>query len=254
MRSKFVAGNWKMNGSLEANGSLLDALVAGLGGVATGRVVVMAPFPYLGQCSGRLGGTPIGWGAQDVSAHEPGAYTGEVSASMLAEFGCSHVIVGHSERRALHAETDETVVAKAIAAVRGGLTPVICVGETLAQREGGETESVIARQVDAVMDGAGVDVLKAAILAYEPVWAIGTGRTATPEQAQEVHAFIRGRVARMDGGCAESLRILYGGSVKAANAQSLFAMADVDGGLVGGASLVPTEFLGICRAAFGLPG
>ena len=254
MRAKFVAGNRKMNGSLAANGSLLDALVSGLGGLAPDRVVVMAPFPYLAQCAERLAGTAIGWGAQDVSVHGPGAYTGEVCVSMLSEFGCRHVIVGHSERRALHAETDEVVVAKALAAVRGGLTPVICVGETLAQREGGETEAVVARQVDAVVQGAGIDVLKRSILAYEPVWAIGTGRTAAPEQAQEVHAFIRGRVARVDGGCAESLRILYGGSVKAANAQSLFAMSDVDGGLVGGASLVPAEFLGICRAAFGLPG
>jgi triosephosphate isomerase len=254
MRSRFVAGNWKMNGSLDANRGLLDALVAGLVGVAPGEVAVMSPFPYLSQCSERLSGSAIGWGAQDVSAHGPGAYTGEVCVGMLAEFGCTHVIVGHSERRALHGESDGEVVAKAVAAVDGGLIPIICVGETLAQREGGETEVVIARQIDALVDGAGVDVLSGAILAYEPVWAIGTGRTATPDQAQEVHAFIRGRVARADGGCAESLRILYGGSVKAANARSLFTMSDVDGGLVGGASLVPAEFLGICRAAFGLPG
>lgn len=254
MRPKFVAGNWKMNGSLATNGSLLDALVSGLTGLAPGCVAVMAPFPYLPQCAERLGGTPIGWGAQDVSAQGPGAYTGEVCASMLAEFGCSHVIVGHSERRALHGETDAVVVAKAVAARRAGLIPVICVGETLAQREGGEAEAVIARQIDAVLDGAGVEVLRGSIVAYEPVWAIGTGHTATPEQAQEIHAFIRRRVALADEGCAGSLRIVYGGSVKAANAESLFAMADVDGGLVGGASLVSAEFIGICRAAFGLPG
>jgi triosephosphate isomerase len=254
MRSKFVAGNWKMNGSLAANGTLLESLLAGLAGLEPGRVAVMAPFPYLPQCAERLGGSPIGWGAQDASEHDAGAYTGDVSVSMLAEFGCSHVIVGHSERRALHGETDAAVVAKAVAARRGGLVPVICVGETLAQRESGDAESVIAAQVDAVLDGAGPELLNDAILAYEPVWAIGTGRTATPEQAQEVHAFIRGRVARVDESCAQSLRILYGGSVKAANAQSLFAMTDVDGGLVGGASLVPAEFIGICRAAFGLSG
>ena len=249
MRSGFVAGNWKMNGSLAANESLLGALVGGLAGAAPGGVAVLVPFPYLAQCAARLRGTPVAWGAQDASVHASGAFTGEVAAGMLAEFGCSHVVVGHSERRALHGETSETVARKAAAVAAAGMSPVVCVGETLADREAGRTREVVAAQVDAVLATAGIGVLRQSVLAYEPVWAIGTGRTASPEQAQEVHAFIRERVAAQDAGCAAELRILYGGSVKAANAAALFAMPDVDGGLVGGASLDAAEFLEICRAA-----
>jgi triosephosphate isomerase len=210
---------------------------------------VCVPFPYLQQAQAVLGSSAVAWGAQDVSAHAQGAYTGEVSAAMLADFACRYVIVGHSERRCLHGESDAQVVAKLKAALAGGLTPILCVGETLAEREGGQTEAVVSRQLDAVLEACGVEVLARSVLAYEPVWAIGTGRTATPAQAQEVHAVLRQRIAAAAADVAAGLRILYGGSVKAANASELFAQPDIDGGLVGGASLVAEEFLAIARAA-----
>ena len=243
MRARWVAGNWKMNGSLRANAALLDAIKAGL--EPTDNVAVCVPFPYLGQVSSVLAGSAIAWGAQNVSEHDSGAYTGEVSGAMLREFGCRFAIVGHSERRTLYGESDERVAAKFAAARRAGLTPILCVGETLEQRERGETERVVGRQLDAV----GASALSEAVLAYEPVWAIGTGRNATPQQAQEVHAFLRGRVAARDRAVAGNLTILYGGSVKAANAKELFAMPDIDGGLIGGASLLAAEFIAICAAA-----
>jgi triosephosphate isomerase len=236
MRARLVAGNWKMNGSRAANQVLLDAVVAGVRSV---ECVVCVPFPYLAQAAERLRGTQVAWGAQNLSEHASGAHTGEVSAAMLAEFGCRYVLVGHSERRQLYGETDAQAAAKFAAAQGAGLKPIFCVGETLEQRDAGRTEAVVARQLDAVL---GKRALGDAVLAYEPVWAIGTGRTATPEQAQAVHAFLRQRVGA-------AVRILYGGSVKAQNAAAIFAMPDVDGGLIGGASLVAQDFLAICAAA-----
>jgi triosephosphate isomerase len=238
-RSRLVAGNWKMNGSRASNGALLDALLAQLARETGVEVAVCPPYPYLEQVSERLAGTPIAWGAQNVSEHASGAYTGEVAPAMLKDFGCRYVIVGHSERRQLFGETDAQVAAKFAAAQGEGLTPILCVGETLQEREAGETKQVVARQLDAVLNRASFET---AILAYEPVWAIGTGRNATPEQAQEVHAFLRRRLSR-------ETRILYGGSVKAQHAAAIFAMPDVDGGLVGGASLAANEFIEIVRTA-----
>src|SRR5919109_4465659 len=236
-RSRLVAGNWKMHGSRASIAALLDELVkANPAGCA-----VCAPFPYLAQVAERLRGSAIAWGAQNASEHAQGAYTGEVSAAMLAEFGCRYVIVGHSERRQLYGETDAQVAAKFAAARKAGLTPILCVGETLAERDAGRTEDVVARQLDAVAFSGGV-------LAYEPVWAIGTGRNATPEQAQEVHAFLRERLKEE---MSRSTPILYGGSVKPQNAAAIFPMPDVDGGLIGGASLVAADFLAILRAAAG---
>jgi triosephosphate isomerase len=231
-RARLVAGNWKMHGSRASIAALLDALVEG---TPSSACAVCVPFPYLAQAAERLRGTRIAWGAQNVSEHAQGAYTGEVSAAMLAEFGCRYVIVGHSERRQLYGETDAQVAAKFTAVRSAGMTPILCVGETLAEREAGNTEAVVARQLSPVR-------FAEAVLAYEPVWAIGTGRNATPEQAQAVHAFLRQRVP------AET-PILYGGSVKPQNAAEIFAMPDVDGGLVGGASLVAKDFLDIVKAA-----
>jgi triosephosphate isomerase len=244
MRGKLTVGNWKMNGGLTANSALLVALLAGWKAPDRRSVGVCAPFPYLGQARDVLQGSAIAWGAQDVSAHVSGAYTGEVSAAMLAEFGCRHVLVGHSERRQLHGETDEEVAAKAAAALDGGLTPIVCIGETLSEREAGQTHQVVGRQLDAVTAVLG-ERKALIVLAYEPVWAIGTGRTASPGEAQAVHAFLRQKLA---AGGAEGVMILYGGSVKAANAADLFAMPDIDGGLVGGASLDANEFLAIAAA------
>jgi triosephosphate isomerase (TIM) len=249
MRSKAVVGNWKLNGSLAGNEKLLRALLEGAPPDGSVACAVCVPFPYLAQVQALLQGSPIGWGSQDVSRHDQGAFTGEVSGKMLAEFGCRHAIVGHSERRTLFGDTDAVVADKFAAARRAGLTPIFCVGETLEEREGGRTEAVLARQLDALLATAGAEGLKGAVVAYEPVWAIGTGRTASSQQAQEAHAFIRGRIGAKDKAVAAALTILYGGSVKAANAKELFAMPDVDGGLVGGASLVAEEFLGIWRAA-----
>jgi triosephosphate isomerase len=244
-RRKLVVGNWKMNGSVVANATLLDAMKAASLGSA--EVAVCVPAPYLRDVANSLLGSPIAWGGQDCSRHESGAFTGEVSAAMLAELGCRYVIVGHSERRAMHGESDELVAAKARAALAAGLVPIVCVGETLAERERGATEAVVGRQLGAVTEllGARIDRV---VVAYEPVWAIGTGKTATPAEAEAVHAFLRKRLAAA-GVASRDLRIVYGGSVKADNAAQLFAEADIDGGLIGGASLKAAEFIAICRAA-----
>lgn len=249
-RKLLIAGNWKMNGSLGDSRQLVAALRAGVPANAAATMLLCPPYVYLPAVRDWLAGSPIALGAQDIADKEgAGAYTGEVSGAMLRDVGCSYAIVGHSERRALYGETDGVVATKFQAAQRAGLVPIVCVGETLEQREAGETRQVIERQLKAVMDAAGVQSFATAVVAYEPVWAIGTGRTATPEQAQEVHAFIRGMVAARDATIAAGLSILYGGSVKGANARNLLAMADIDGGLVGGASLVAAEFLEIFRAA-----
>jgi len=249
MRGKLVAGNWKMNGNLASNEALLRGVIPAISPLSGVRRVVCAPFPYLAQVRQLLQGTGIEWGAQDVCQYSGGAYTGGVSAAMLADFGCRYAIVGHSERRSIFGESDDVTAAKFAAALEAGLTPILCLGESLAEREAGETESVVARQLDAVIGKSGAVALARAVIAYEPVWAIGTGRTATPEQAQAVHAFIRQRVATHDQGVAANLTILYGGSVKAANASQLFGMPDVDGGLIGGAALNADEFAAICRSA-----
>lgn len=247
MRQKIVAGNWKMHGSRSDNAALLEAVLAGLRSDAA-RCVVCPPFVYLQEAARALRDSPVALGAQDVCAEAQGAYTGEVSASMLKDVGCEYVIVGHSERRALYHEDDELVARKYAAALGKGLVPILCVGETLAERDAGKTHEVVGRQLDAVLDLSGVGAFAAAVIAYEPVWAIGTGRVATPAQAQDVHGFVRGRIASRDATIAGSVRILYGGSVKAGNARELFAMPDVDGGLIGGASLKADEFVAILAA------
>jgi triosephosphate isomerase (TIM) len=249
MRARLVAGNWKMHGNLATNQALLEALRAGLPRDEAVAYAVCPPFPYLPQAAKVLAESAIRWGAQNLSEHDSGAYTGEVSGAMLRDFGCRYVIVGHSERRTLYGEDDIRVAAKFDAAQRAGLTPILCVGETLAQREADETEAVLARQMQAVLGRVGVQAFANAVLAYEPVWAIGTGRNATREQAQSAHAFLRGLVRGQDDALGARLTILYGGSVKAANAAELFAMPDVDGGLIGGASLVAGDFIAICKAA-----
>ncbi len=249
MRTRLVAGNWKMHGSRAANAPLLAAVCAGAARAPGVAIAVCVPFPYLQETATALAGSAVAWGAQTLSEHDAGAYTGEVSGGMLRDFGCTYAIVGHSERRALYGEDDARVAAKFAAARRAGLTPILCVGETLAERERERTEAVVARQLAAVIDAGGVAGLAGAVVAYEPVWAIGTGRTATPAQAQAVHAFIRAQVAAADPTVAAALPILYGGSVKPGNAAELFAQADVDGGLVGGAALVAADFTAICAAA-----
>jgi triosephosphate isomerase len=250
MRRKIVAGNWKLHGSRDFATGLVAELVAGLplDGV---ELVVLPPLPYLGDLIEDFERHAISFGAQDVSSNEKGAYTGEVSAAMLVDVGARYGLVGHSERRQYHAESSELVAAKFQAARNAGLIPILCVGETLEQREAGQTEAVIAAQLEPVLDLVGVEAFTGAVVAYEPVWAIGTGRTASPEQAQAVHAFIRGVVKGRDARIGDSLPLLYGGSVKPDNAAELFAQADVDGGLVGGASLVAGDFLAIARAATG---
>ncbi|MGN6581014.1 MAG: triose-phosphate isomerase [Bordetella sp.] len=242
-RARLVLGNWKMHGSLAENGLLLAALRAA-DASSSSHVGVCVPFPYLAQAAQALQGSAISWGAQDVSVHEKGAYTGEVSAAMIKDFACRWVLAGHSERRAYHGETDQIVADKACAALQAGLTPVVCVGETLNEREAGQMLAVIRRQLSPVL-ALGADAVARMVLAYEPVWAIGTGRSATPEQAQEVHAAIRAELTALG---VPQVQVLYGGSVKAANAASLFAMADIDGALVGGAALVAEEFLRIAAA------
>lgn len=248
MRRKLVVGNWKMFGRLARNQALLEGVMAGVRDLRNTDCAVCAPYPYLAQAQSLLQGSTVAWGAQNMSNHDEGAYTGEVAAGMLIEFGCKYVILGHSERRALYHESDEIVALKFDAALKAGLKPILCVGETLEERDADITEEVVARQLDAVISRAGVKALEKAVVAYEPVWAIGTGKTASPEQAQAVHAFIRQRVAKLDSQVAQGLCILYGGSVKAANAPELFSMADIDGGLIGGASLVAEDFVAICRA------
>ena len=245
MRRKLVVGNWKMHGSRPANAELLSALLAAR--PFGSDIAVCVPFVFLHETAATLAGSDIRWGAQDVSQHEQGAYTGEVSAAMLAECGCRYAIVGHSERRAYHAESDALVAQKAQAALARGVTPIVCVGETLAEREAGQTEAVVKRQLSAVIHQL-AHCAAEMVVAYEPVWAIGTGRTATPEQAQAVHAVLRAQLQAATGRGA-SMKILYGGSVKADNAATLFAMPDIDGGLIGGASLKAADFVAICRAA-----
>lgn len=240
-RQRLVIGNWKMNGNLADNARVLDGVRQGAAAVGDCAVAVCVPFPYLAQAQSALSGGVVSWGAQDLSVHSAGAYTGEVSASMLNDFGCRWVLVGHSERRSYHAETNELVAQKAAVALKSGLTPVVCVGETLEQQEAGQTEQVIASQLAPVL-ALGQQAVANMVIAYEPVWAIGTGRTASPEQAQAVHALIRQSLQSL--GVAQ-VQVLYGGSVKASNAASLFAMPDIDGALVGGAALVAEEFLSI---------
>lgn len=248
MARQLVVGNWKMNGSLEANRELLEAVLAGVR--EGGEVAVCVPFPYLPQVAGLLADGSIAVGAQDVSEHESGAYTGQVSAAMLREFACRYVIVGHSERRTLLHESDAEVAGKALAAVQARLTPIVCVGESLQQRDAGEVEAVIVRQLDALAQRLSRQALAAVVIAYEPVWAIGSGRSASPQQVQEVLALIRAWLTRHCDDAAR-VRVLYGGSVKAAAAAELFALPDCDGGLIGGASLQADEFVAICRAAAG---
>lgn len=246
MSKKLIAGNWKMNGGLAANQALVEAMLAGAGQPAA-DMALCVPAPYLAQMQTLLQGSAIAWGAQDVSAHEAGAYTGEVSVSMLKDFGCRYAIVGHSERRQYHGETDEVVAAKAQRALAAGVTPIVCVGETLAQREAGETEAVVKRQLAAAIHAVGHCITEI-VVAYEPVWAIGTGKTATPEMAQSVHAVLRAQLAAATTN-PKRIHILYGGSMNAANAASLLAQVDVDGGLIGGASLKAADFLAIVAAA-----
>jgi len=249
MRRKLVVGNWKMHGNLARNKALLEAVLAGVKDLRGADYGVCVPYPYLAQAQSMLRGSNIAWGAQNLSQHEQGAFTGAVAPGMLADFGCRYVIIGHSERRALFHESNEIAAAKFDAAIKFGMTPIFCVGETLQERENGVTEQVVAKQLEVVLNHAGAESVAKTVIAYEPVWAIGTGKTATPEQAQAVHAFIRQRVAQLDGKVAQDLKILYGGSMKPGNAAELMAMPDIDGGLIGGASLVAEEFVAICRAA-----
>jgi len=248
MRKPLVAGNWKMNGTRDGVKTLLDGIKAGIGQVKQAEMAVCAPFVYLADVQSQLQGTDVAWGGQDISVHDSGAYTGETAGPMLKDFGCAYVIIGHSERRTYHGESDDLVAEKFIAALRNGLTPIFCVGETLEEREQGVTEQVVGRQLDAVLEKKGADILAQGVIAYEPVWAIGTGKTATPEQAQDVHAFIRSRVAAKSAEVAAGVRILYGGSMKPDNAAELMAKPDIDGGLIGGASLKATDFLAIGAA------
>lgn len=250
-RRPLVAGNWKMNGTRALAAELIGGIVRGIGSVANAEVVLCPPFiliPLVAEKLKDIGGQ-IGWGGQNLSSHPSGAYTGEISGPMLRDAGCTYVIVGHSERRTLYGETDAMVAEKFAAAQAAGLTPILCLGETLAERETGRTEPVVERQLAAVLERSGIESLARATIAYEPVWAIGTGRTATPEQAQAVHRFLRARIAARDARIADGVRILYGGSVKGGNAPELFSQPDIDGGLIGGASLHAEEFLAICRAA-----
>ncbi|NLJ62866.1 MAG: triose-phosphate isomerase [Alcaligenaceae bacterium] len=244
-KKRLVMGNWKMHGSLDQNAQLLNQLIAGLGNAHSQTdIVVCAPHPYLAQLQQLLSGSPIQWGAQNMSEHEAGAFTGEVSATMLKDFGCQWVLLGHSERRALYGETDTLVLAKTQAALQAGLTPVVCVGETEAEHEQNQTQSVILQQLQQLLE-LSPDLLRRLVIAYEPVWAIGTGKSASPEQAQSVHAYIRGLLQQAE---APNVRILYGGSVNPTNAADLFKMPDIDGALVGGASLKANDFLSIAAA------
>ena len=248
MRTRFVIGNWKLNGVLARNALLLNALKTGVVAKVGASCGVCVPTPYLAQVQEALTGSMVDWGAQDVSRFESGAYTGEVSAAMVAEFGSRYTLVGHSERRAIFGESDEVVSSKFGLALKAALIPILCVGESLAERENGRTEEVVWRQLQAIIAMHGVANLSKAILAYEPVWAIGTGKTASPGQAEEVHGFLRGKVSGLDKSVGNDLSILYGGSVKKSNAAELFGMPNIDGGLIGGASLVAEEFLGIWNA------
>ena len=249
MRRPIVAANWKMNGSRASIAELVANVLAGVGEIEQTEIVVCPPYIMIPDVIQRLVGTAVKWGGQNLSEHDAGAFTGEIAASMLKDHGCDYCIVGHSERRTLYGETDEIVAKKFTKAQEYGLTPILCIGETLSQRESGETEAVLSRQLEKVLDYCGIESFTATVLAYEPVWAIGTGKTATPEQAQDVHAFVRDKLSSMDKKIGQEIRIQYGGSVKADNAEELFSQKDVDGGLIGGASLDADDFLAICRAA-----
>jgi triosephosphate isomerase (TIM) len=250
LRRPLVAGNWKMNGSRAESAALVDGIKQGVGAASKVEVVVCPPFVLVPLVAEKLAtANGVAWGGQDLNINKSGAFTGEISGPMLKDYGCKYVIVGHSERRALYGETDDIVTQKFGAAQVAGLIPILCVGETLQEREAGKTEQVVGRQLDAVLKKHGIASLKNAVIAYEPVWAIGTGKTATPEQAQAVHAFIRNKLAAADKPVAEGIRILYGGSMKGSNAKELIGQPDIDGGLIGGASLKADEFLAICRAA-----
>ena len=251
MRKPLVAGNWKLNGTRESNQQLLQGILANSAGLDHCDVMVCPPFVYLADVASHIAASDVLLGAQDLSAESSGAFTGDVSAAMLRDVGCSYAIIGHSERRALFGDSDAIVAKKFQAAHAHGIHPIVCVGESLEQREAGVTTDVVTRQITAVMQAGGVELFAGSIVAYEPVWAIGTGLTATPQQAQEVHAHIRRVIAAADANIAADLRILYGGSVKGSNASELFAMDDIDGGLIGGASLDATEFVTICKAAAG---
>ena len=249
MRQPLVAGNWKMNGSPSSITALVEGIKAGIDRVTTAEMAVCPPYVFIPQVATMLAGTDISYGAQDVSDQEAGAYTGEVAPGMLFDLGCKYAIVGHSERRTLYDESDAFTAKKFAAAQNAGLIPILCVGELLAEREQGITQQVVERQLDAVINLDGAGVFSNAVIAYEPVWAIGTGKTATPDQAQEVHAFIRAKLAGLDATVADAVRILYGGSMNPGNAAELLAMQDIDGGLIGGASLKPDDFLAIGLAA-----
>lgn len=249
MRNKLVVGNWKMHGSSEQIQNLLKLIIEGVAGLNQAEIGICPPYPYLTLVKQLCHDTGIKVGAQNVSQHDGGAYTGEVAAPMLADLGMDYVIVGHSERREVYGETDGLVAEKFIATQRSGLVPILCVGESLTERENGETEAIVLRQLDAVLEQAGHEAFANAVIAYEPVWAIGTGKTATPEQAQEVHKLLRDRIAQSSKEISAAIRILYGGSVKETNAETLFAQTDIDGGLVGGASLQAEQFIAICASA-----
>ncbi len=249
MRQPLVAGNWKMNGTKASVESLLSDLKAGYSDALNAEVAVCPSFIFLEQAAAAIKGTGIALGSQNVCDQDKGAFTGEVSAEMLKEAGVKYAIVGHSERRHVYGETDALVAARFAAAKSNGLVPILCIGETLEEREQGVTEKVCATQIDAVIELLGIDGLNGAVIAYEPVWAIGTGKTATPEQAQAVHAYIRAKLAKQDSALAESIQILYGGSMNASNAADLLSQTDIDGGLIGGAALKAEDFLTICRAA-----
>ena len=246
MRRTLIAGNWKMNGSLGANAILLEGILAGAS--ATCDLAVCVPAPYLAQAQAALSASAVRWGAQDLSEHDVGAYTGEVSAQMLKDFGCTYVIVGHSERRSYHGENDELVARKAVRALEAGLIPIVCVGETLQEREEDRTNAVVMRQLEPVIKAVGPQLVDI-VIAYEPIWAIGTGKTATPAMAQQVHEAVRFTLAKANSSAAERIQILYGGSMKPDNAKELLAMPDIDGGLIGGASLKAPDFLVIASAA-----
>ena len=248
MRRKLVVGNWKMNGSRTSNAVLLSEIVAGLAADGAASAVCV-PAPYLAQCQAQLTGSSLAWGAQDVSAQASGAYTGEISTAMLLDFASSYVILGHSERRAYHGETDAQVAAKTVAALAAGITPIVCIGEHLDEREAGQTDAVVAKQLNVVLAAISEADVAKLVLAYEPVWAIGTGKTATPQMAQEVHQVLRGHLAAKNAVAAAGVQILYGGSMKPENAKELMAMPDIDGGLIGGAALKAADFLAIIHAA-----
>ncbi len=249
MRRTLIAGNWKMNGSLESIGELMDGIKAGLAEVTNADMVVCPPAIYLMKVKSHIADTAIGLGSQNICDQESGAFTGELAPAMLKEAGCKYAIIGHSERRSLYGESDDLVARRFAMAVASAVTPILCIGETLEERESGVTEQVVSRQLDAVIDTQGIDAIAHCVIAYEPVWAIGTGKTASPEQAQAVHAYIRSKLAALSAEVADKVQILYGGSMNAANAAELLSQPDIDGGLIGGASLKAADFLAIGKSA-----